>query len=114
MNAIATLLEIKEKAYHLEVFDTYFMWCELNSVNDNDTQRLLASPLLHKWFMKQYNQLELQFYADYKKLSSPAASRESYNNHVKKIGEYYPPKFLIKSIRKTSRLLQTTPKYNLN
>jgi len=113
MNAIATLLEMKEKAYHLMVFDTYYMWCELNSVNDNDTQRLLSNPLLHKWFMGQYSQLEIQFYADYKKLSSKQSSRNSYDNYVKKIGEYYPPKFLIKSIRKASRLIQTS-KYNLN
>ena len=113
MNAIATILGMTFNNYQLMVFDNYFLWCELNSVNDNDLQTLLSSSSLHKWFMNQYSLLELQFYANNNDSDSKTITKNYVNNTIK-IGEFYPPSFLVKKIRSTSRLTFSISKYKLN
>lgn len=111
MNAIATILNLSEKEYQLEVFTNYFLWCELNAVNENDLQALLANAALHKWFMRQYTQLELQFYTQINTDNLSDVSK-TYIEHTRKIGDYFPPRFLLKTIR--SSMKSPISKHHLN
>jgi len=78
--------------YENQLFENYFLWCNLNSYGDADFQKLLANAPLFRWWMVQYAELELQFIedsAEYHGHCDKHVLRSFYTETVIKISQYY-------------------------
>ena len=101
MNTIAAILKMTPKKYNLMVFDFYVFWCELNSDNKVELQVMLSNQQLYNWFMLQFEMLELAFYDKAASVNSMVALDKIYMESTIVVGEYYPPRHLLKKIKKT-------------
>lgn len=110
-NRILHLLEMSPEIYETQVFNNYFLWCNLNSFDENDFQRLLANAVLFSWWHKQYRALEAEFVeeaAQYFGKAEKHVMRQFYTETVIKIKHIYSRPLL-----KTARNQQPiTPQFN--
>jgi hypothetical protein len=100
---IAELLGMSEDKYQLHVFTIYTFWCDLNSQNQKELQKLVSNNKLYKWFLGKHQSLELIFYDQIG--GQQLTVRQKIEMHAaatKQIANYYPPKNIISKIKKQS------------
>ena len=91
-NTLLQLLDLPADTYENQIFENYFLWCNLNSFGDTDCQKLLANSSLFRWWMVQYTELEQQFIedsAEYHGYCDKHLMRKFYTETVIKISQYY-------------------------
>lgn len=89
---IVELLELSVEAYEAMILDNYLLWCNLNSHDDNDCQKLLTSPALFTWWLAQYASLEKKFIEDaypYFGKADKEVMRTLYTDFTIEIARYY-------------------------
>lgn len=104
---ILELLEYTEAAYEALLLDRYLLWCNLNSHDDIDCQKLLANPVLFKWWELQYRTLERKFMEDaypFLGKADKGVMRDLYTDYTIEIGQYYP-RPLLKMARKQNQVI---------
>lgn len=55
------ILKITPEKYEHKVFETYFKWCNVNSSNDDEFQRLIANAAVNGWFLENLAKVEAEF-----------------------------------------------------
>lgn len=91
-NTLLNLLDMPADMYENQLFENYFLWCNLNSYGDSDFQKLIANTPLFRWWMVQYSELEQQFIedsAEYHGHCDKNVMRSFYTEIVIKIRDYY-------------------------
>ena len=91
-NTLLLLLDMPADTYENQLFENYFLWCNLNSYNDTECQKLLANAPLFRWWHIQYAELEQQFIedsAEYHGKFDKHVMRSFYTEIVIKIGWFY-------------------------
>lgn len=61
MNPILKLLNRTSEEYECMYFGAYWRWCESISVNEAETQMVLANAGLNKYYRMEYAKLEAEF-----------------------------------------------------
>lgn len=105
MKTIPEILNITQRTYEERlIFDKYLLWCDLQSADDHDCQKLLANAAVFAWWLQEYRRLENEFRqeaAPYVETANPKTLLQLYIETVIKIRDYYP-KPLIQTARKTN------------
>jgi len=91
-----------EKEYQMILLDTFFMWCNEQSINDNHYQMLVVNQKIFVWFIKEYNHNQKTF-LDYtnnynNSIQLVQEFRDLYDKITSKINFY--PKVLLQEVRK--------------
>ncbi len=82
MSKILKLLAITAEDYFDMYFGSYWRWCESVSINDAQTQMVLANALVNKYYNMEYAKCEKEFLyllKDYPN-TSPEDARKIYND----------------------------------
>ena len=110
-STLLQLLEMTSEMYDRHVLENYFLWCNLNSFDDQDCQKLLANAALFNWWYRQYSNLEQKFVEDaceYYGKADKHVMRQLYTDFVIDIRRYYS-KPLLKTARNHKPI---TPQFN--
>lgn len=112
MNIIPKLLKTTEEDYQNMILEHFIYWCLVHGNSQQELQKLVLNKELLKWYKRQIERLELVFYDKTGNLKIKE-TRALYFNVLSEIGDYYPPKHLLKKFKKTKTIVN--PKlYNLN
>lgn len=110
-NQILLLLEMTPGTYEKWVLNNFLLWCDLNSMDNRDCQKLLANAALFKWWYREYSVLEEKFVwraTQYRGHADPKLMREYYTDIMANIRHFYS-RPLITAARKAKPV---TPQYN--
>lgn len=108
---IQKMLELSGERYEAWVIDNFLLWCNLNSYDDRDCQKLLANSALFRWWHNEYTKLEEIFVDRAHEFHGKADKhilREYYTETVINIGCYYSKAL----VRQARRHKPVTPQYN--
>lgn len=108
---ILELLKLSGETYDSLILDNYLLWCNLNSHDDIDCQKLLANPALFAWWLTQYRSLERKFVNDalpYRGKAGKAEMRDLYTDFTIDIARYYSKPLL----RNARNQQPVTPQHN--
>lgn len=108
---ILELLKLSGERYEELLLDNYLLWCNLNSCDDIDCQKLLANTALFQWWLLQYQSLERKFVEDalpYRGKADKGVMRDLYTDFTIEIARYYS-RPLIKNARNQQPV---TPQHN--
>lgn len=109
MKPINEILNVSQRYYEERlIIDKYVLWCDLQSPDDRDCQKLLANGPIFGWWLQEYRKLENEFrqeVAPYIGKADPKAIAQLYLETVIKIRDFYP-RSLMQTARKTNIICQ--------
>lgn len=85
------------------IFELYLLWCESNTVNNREFQKVLANKSISKWFMLEFKKLEMEYLFDYNRYPNIKWSDnlKLYIKWVIEIFKIYPQSILKKVIKES-------------
>ncbi|QSS96615.1 hypothetical protein [Psychroflexus sp. ALD_RP9] len=99
---ISNLLKYSPEAYEGILFETWFTYADIISVNEQDLQKILANAAYFNWFLQEYRRLEAEFLQEiqpYIGKIDTKTTRDFYDEKICLIANHYP-KSLLKNARK--------------
>lgn len=61
MQNLLTTLKIEQQRYDDVYFGAYWRWCENVSINEAQTQMILANQSVNNWYNMEYSKCEFEF-----------------------------------------------------
>jgi hypothetical protein len=101
MNIIAQILNRTDEKHQQETFNTFLLWCELNTTTRKELQAAVCNQSLLNWFHRKHEKLELIFYDQVG--SNELQINELIQMHAAatiQIRNYYPPRNILNRIIK--------------
>lgn len=117
-NQVIDYLQWSSEDYEWRLLLSMLKWCQKYGAYPSVTQQLLANVQVNKWFMREYEKLELQFIEIAEKIPNKTRQLEGhYKACTSEIQEIYP-KPLIEGIKRnrdfSNELTPNTPIYYAN
>lgn len=59
---IAQKLQMTDEDYENMIFGAYARWCESNTINAREFQKVIANSAVNKWYLIEYSKCEIEFH----------------------------------------------------